>query len=41
VERIVAELRGEQESREQILNRTASLAVITDDNMGYEWNNAI
>ena len=41
VDRIVAELRGEQESREQILNRTASLAVITDDNMGYEWNNAI
>jgi len=41
VERILAELQGQQESRQQILDRTASLAVITDDNMGYEWNNAI
>jgi hypothetical protein len=36
-DRIVEILRGEVEPRDSLLARTASLALITDDNMGTEW----
>lgn len=41
VERIVFELKHQHESKDRILLRTSKFALITDDNMGYEWNDAI
>jgi spermidine synthase len=41
VERIVLELERQHESKDRILLRTSKFALITDDNMGYEWDDAI
>jgi len=41
LDRIVRALTYQDVPREKILSRTAALALITDDNMGYEWDDAL
>jgi len=41
LDRIVRALTYQDVPREKILSRTPALALITDDNMGYEWDDAL